>query len=129
MNENILVIEHRDDLLNKIIDILKERHYNPISTKSRSQANTIANESDIGLIILDVDIADSQGLQLLETFKEQEKTKGIPVILISTPYKKIEFMVYLIPILVTIYGAIQYDINGHKGKGEKICAFFLFVYL
>ncbi len=92
MNENILVIEHRDDLLNKIIDILKERHYNPISTKSRSQANTIANESDIGLIILDVDIADSQGLQLLETFKEQEKTKGIPVILISTPYKKIEFI-------------------------------------
>ena len=92
MNENILVIEHRDDLLNKIIDILKERHYNPISTKSRSQAKEIANESDIGIIILDVDIADSQGLQLLYTFKSEEKTKGIPVILISTPYKKLEFI-------------------------------------
>lgn len=38
-------------------------------------------------------------------------------------------MVYLIPILVTIYGAIQYDINGRKGIGQIFCAVFLFVYL
>ena len=34
MNENILVIEHRAELLEKIVDILKERHYNPISKQS-----------------------------------------------------------------------------------------------
>ena len=72
MNENILVIEHRAELLEKIVDILKERHYNPISTKSRSQAINISNETSIDLIIIDADIGDSQGLQLLDTFKNQE---------------------------------------------------------
>lgn len=92
MNENILVIEYREELIEKITDILKERHYNPISTKSRSQGLSIAEESEIDLIILDADIGDSQGLQLLETFKNQENTKGIPVILLSTPYRKMEFI-------------------------------------
>ena len=59
MNENILVIEYRNELVEKIVDILKERHYNPISTKSRSQGIVIANESSIDLIILDADIGDS----------------------------------------------------------------------
>ncbi len=92
MNENILVIEYRNELVEKITDILKERHYNPIPTKSRSKGIEIANESSIDLIILDADIGDSQGLQLLETFKNEENTKGIPVILLSTPYRKMEFI-------------------------------------
>ena len=102
MNENILVIEHRTDLLDKFVDILREKHYNPIATKSRSQAINIANESTIDLILLDADINDSQGLQLLDTFKNQDSTKGTPVILLSTPYKKMEF----------IEEAIKLDIDG-----------------
>mgnify|MGYP000565085785 FL=1 len=86
MNENILVVEYRNELIEKVVDILKERHYNPIPTKSRSQGIVAANEGSIDLIILDADIGDSQGLQLLETFKKDEKTKEIPVILLSTPY-------------------------------------------
>lgn len=92
MNENILVIEYRNELIEKIVDILKERHYNPIQTKSRSKGIEIANESSIDLIILDADIGDSKGLELLETFKNTENTKGIPVILLSTPYRKMDFI-------------------------------------
>lgn len=92
MNENILVVEHRTDLLDKIVDILKSRHYNPISTKSRSQGLNIVNDSHIDLIVLDADIGDSQGLHLVETLKNQENSKGIPILLLSTPYKKIEFI-------------------------------------
>ena len=92
MNENILVIEYRNEVVEKIIDILKERHYNPIPTKSRSKGIEIANETSVDLIILDADIGDSQGLQLLETFKSEENTKWIPVILLSTPYRKMEFI-------------------------------------
>lgn len=92
MNENILVVEYRNELIEKVVDILKERHYNPIPTKSRSQGIVAANEGSIDLIILDADIGDSQGLQLLETFKKDEKTKEIPVILLSTPYRKMEFI-------------------------------------
>ena len=92
MNENILVVEHRADLLDRFVDLLRERHYNPIATKSRAQAVNISNESTLDLILLDADIGDSQGLQLLDTFKNQESTKGTPVILLSTPYRKMEFI-------------------------------------
>lgn len=92
MNENILIVEHRSDLLERFVDLLRDRHYNPISTKSRSQAVNISNESTLDLILLDADIGDSQGLQLLDTFKNQEATKGTPIILLSTPYRKMEFI-------------------------------------
>ena len=92
MNENILVVEHRTDLLDRFVDILRGRHYNPIATKSRSQAVNISNESTLDLILLDADIGDSQGLQLLDTFKNQDSTKGTPIILLSTPYRKMEFI-------------------------------------
>lgn len=92
MNENILVVEQREELLNRFSDILRERHYNPIPTKSRSQAVMLSNENKIDLILLDSDIAQSQGLTLVETFKNQESTKDTPLILLTTPYKKTEFI-------------------------------------
>ena len=92
MNENILVVEHRTDLLDRFVDLLRERHYNPIATKSRSQAVNISNESTLDLILLDADIGDSQGLQLLDTFKNQESTKGTPIILLSKQKRKMEFI-------------------------------------
>ncbi|MBW5397433.1 diguanylate cyclase domain-containing protein [Brachyspira pilosicoli] len=124
MNENILVIEHRAELLEKIVDILKERHYNPISTKSRSQAINISNETSLDLIIIDADIGDSQGLQLLDTFKNQENTKGIPVILLSTPYKKIEFIEEAISLdidglVFTPFDEMEFIVNVHNAMKEK----------
>ena len=79
MNENILVVEYRNELIEKVVDILKERHYNPIPTKSRSQGIVAANEGSIDLIILDADIGDSQGLQLLKLSKKTKKLKKFPL--------------------------------------------------
>lgn len=92
MNENILVVEHREELLERLSDILRERHYNPIPTKSRSQAVLFSNENKLDLILVDSDIVQSQGLTLVETFKNQESTKNTPLILLTTPYKKIDFI-------------------------------------
>lgn len=36
---------------------------------------------------------------------------------------------YLVPVIITIFGIIQYDIKKQKGVNEKLCYFALFVYL
>lgn len=45
------------------------------------------NDSDIGLIVLDIFMPKMDGLEFLEKIKQNEKTKNIPVIIITTDDK------------------------------------------
>ncbi len=88
----ILVVEHRKEILKRITDILVERHFIVYSTDEKDKAITICLENGIDVVLVDSDIMQGTGLNLVFEFKKNEDLKLIPVILLSTLYKNVEFV-------------------------------------
>lgn len=92
-NKNrILVVEHRKEILKRITDVLVERHFIVYSTDEKDKAITICLENNIDVVLVDSDIMQGTGLNLVFEFKKNEDLKLIPVMLISTLYKNVEFI-------------------------------------
>lgn len=102
MDKNILIVEHREDLLNRLKEILLNQGYNVFLSRSKTQAVTIPNENTIDLILLDSDVSHGYGNALIKVYKNQPQTMHTPVVLLTTPYKKEEF----------IKEALNFDIDG-----------------
>lgn len=94
MSKNILIVEHREDLLIRLKEILLNQGYNVFLSRSKTQAITIPNENTIDLILLDSDVSHGYGSALIEVYKNQPQTMYTPLILLTTPYKKQDFIEY-----------------------------------
>lgn len=98
----ILIVEHKEDLLNRITSILRDKGFSVQSSVLKAQLITMVIENNIDVILVDSDINQGHGLELVRMLKNNDNTATIPVILLSTPYKKSEF----------IYEAIDIGIDG-----------------
>ena len=88
----ILVVEHREEILKRITDILIDLHYIVYSTNEKNKGIRLAGENNVDVILIDVDIMQGSGLDLVAELKESEDTKFIPIVLVSKPYKDVEFI-------------------------------------
>jgi len=102
MAENILIIEDKKDLCNRIADIIKSKGFTVFATNSISKSMILSTDNDMDLILIDSDINQGKGIALIETFREKKSTQNVPIILLSTPYKQIDY----------INEAINFDIDG-----------------
>ena len=102
MSENILIIEDKKDLCIRIADIIKSKGFTVFTTNSISKSMILATDNELDLILIDSDINQGKGVSLIETFREKKSTQNVPIILLSTPYKKIDY----------INEAISLDIDG-----------------
>ncbi|MFA6254405.1 MAG: response regulator [Patescibacteria group bacterium] len=81
--KKILIIED-DKFLAKMLGRMLESHNYEIIMASNGKEGLIkASSNDINLILLDMMLPDIAGFDLLETIKGDDKTKKIPVIIIS----------------------------------------------
>lgn len=80
---HILVVENDHDT-GKILKKKLEKYYQVILTSKAKDALLIMQSQDVDLIISDVYMPEIDGYELCKTVKQNEKTKHIPVVLISS---------------------------------------------
>lgn len=80
---NILVVDD-SSLLRKQVDmILKARSYSIFQAKSAKDAIEVLEQESIDLILLDLELPDMHGIQLLEIIKENPSHIATPVLILS----------------------------------------------
>ena len=82
-SKKILIIEDDKFLAKMISRTLESHNYEIILAGSGKEGLVKASGSDVDLILLDIMLPDIDGFDLLETIKGDEKTKKIPVVIIS----------------------------------------------
>jgi len=70
MKKEILLIEDNEDMNMIITNLLKSKGYNIDSVFTGKEAYTYLNKKDYDLIIVDYQLPDINGLQIIEQFKD-----------------------------------------------------------
>jgi len=81
--KNILVIDDSKFICHEISKVLGAREYNVIAEYSAKEGIERLMHDDIHTIILDMELPDKNGLDVLRELGKNEKTKDIPVIVLS----------------------------------------------
>lgn len=83
MTHTILIVE--DNLMNKKLfeDILHVHGYHTFSTENGFKAFEIAMENHIDLVLMDIQLFDISGLDIIKMFKSNEYLVDIPIIAVT----------------------------------------------
>ncbi len=90
MDKKILIIEDEEFLLDALLIKLKEKGFSVVSTIKEKEVFEILKENQIALILLDLVLPNIDGLDFLKKIKLNNKTKNIPVIILSNLGQKTE---------------------------------------
>ncbi len=81
MPQKILIIDDEESILESLADILEDEGYRVVTAASATQGKRILQEENPDLLILDVWLPDTDGLELLRSLRQE--VPGLPVIIIS----------------------------------------------
>ena len=81
--ETILIVDDEEDILELIKFNLEIEGYSIITALTGEKAIKIARQSVIGLIVLDLMLPGIDGLEVAKILKRDEKTWGIPIIMLT----------------------------------------------
>ncbi len=83
MSSKILVVEDDPEVMDLIRTALSFKEYTPVEASSGGNAVQLALEHRPDLVILDLALPDLDGLEVCRRLKQEEKTKHIPVIMLT----------------------------------------------
>jgi len=86
----ILLVDDRPENLIALEATLKCREYNLVTAASGEDALAILAEQAIGLILLDIQMPGMDGYETAQRIKEDPRTNGIPVMMVSAIFKEDE---------------------------------------
>lgn len=78
---NILIIEDSNVIRTQVSQVLRERNYNIFESETGTDGIKIFNKEKINLVILDLELHDMNGLEVLEKIKKNNP--NIPVLMVS----------------------------------------------
>lgn len=81
--KKILIIDDERILLETLEQIFKLNGYEPLPAKDAKSAYKVLKTTMVDLIICDIGLPDISGQEILKEVKSNEKTKDIPVIMLS----------------------------------------------
>lgn len=87
MSKKVCVLEDNDDIRELIGFILEEEKFDVVSFSTVSEFNSKAINVDADVFLLDVMLPDGNGLEVCRNLKSQEKTKNIPVMIMTANSK------------------------------------------
>lgn len=93
MKKNVLIVDDDKSILDSLSLVLRESGYNVQAIIKGEQALKTVNLNHPDLILLDVLMSGKDGREICKSIKADEKTKDIPVIMISahpTAFKNLE---------------------------------------
>ena len=83
LKPKILVVEDQPDVLATIIYLLKRAGCETIGAQTGAEALHLAQEGKFDLITLDIDLPDTDGLELCRCLKQDVHLLHVPVIFVS----------------------------------------------
>jgi two-component system cell cycle response regulator DivK len=83
MSHTVLIVE--DNFMNKKLfeDILQVHNYQTVSTENGFQALEIALERNIDVVLMDIQLFEISGLDIIKMFKANDELKHIPIIAVT----------------------------------------------
>ena len=81
--KRILVVEDNPLNLKLLIDLLGAHGYETLATGDGLEAIHLAREHHPDLILMDLQLPDVSGLEVTRWLKEDDRTKGIPIIAVT----------------------------------------------
>lgn len=81
MDKKILIIDDEEAIVNMYMAALTDFHI--ISAKNGKAGLALAQKEKPNLIFLDIIMPEQNGLDVLQTLKENKETKDIPVIMLT----------------------------------------------
>ncbi|HCP08316.1 MAG TPA: response regulator [Candidatus Moranbacteria bacterium] len=83
MNKKILIIEDETSLQKALSEFLMEENFDVAAASDGEQGLILAKDENPDLILLDIILPKKDGYEVLAELKQDEKTKRIPVILLT----------------------------------------------
>jgi len=83
MDKTVLVVEDNDINMRLFHDVLEARGYNVLQAQDGTEGWHIAREHRPDLILIDIQLPDVSGLDVIKWLKDDESLKSIPVIAIT----------------------------------------------
>lgn len=82
-NPKILVVDDDDTIISVVEAILKKNGYNPVCAHGGEEGLQMANDESPDAILLDRIMPDMDGNEVLRSLQESQKTREIPVIMLT----------------------------------------------
>lgn len=83
MPQKILLVEDESALQKSLGDTLREDGFDVVSALDGETGERLAKSEKPDLIILDLILPQKDGLEVFKTLKEDESTRGIPVVVLT----------------------------------------------
>lgn len=82
--KTVLVIDDSKFICHEVKKVLSVRNYNVLSAYNAKNGFDILLHNDINTIVLDMELPDKHGLDVLRDLKKMDSTKEIPVVVLSS---------------------------------------------
>lgn len=93
MSESILIVDDEPDLLEMVEFNLEKAGFRVLTAATGSQALSVARAERPALILLDLMLPDVQGTEVCRILKSEERTRDIPVIMVTARGEEIDRVV------------------------------------
>lgn len=91
----ILAIDDEEHILELLRYNLETNGFNVFTATSIKEAYTVLDKEEIQTILLDIMLPDRDGMTALKHFREEEKTKNIPIIMVTAKNEEIDKIIGL----------------------------------
>ena len=88
MTKTVLAVDDTPDNLSFLVDTLKDTYQLQVAPSGEKALSYLEHSELPDLILLDIFMPGLSGFDVLERVKNNEKTKNIPVILLSASFEK-----------------------------------------
>ncbi len=82
-HQTVLIVEDNDLNLKLFQDILSAHELKTVETRDGAKAIELAHEIKPALIIMDIQLPNISGIELIKQLKADENTKDIPIIAVT----------------------------------------------
>jgi len=83
MNGTILIVDDEPEMVEFLETLLTIQGYQTLDAYSGAEGLRTAHMERPDLILLDLTLPDGDGMQILKTMQDEERTAGIPVLVVS----------------------------------------------
>ncbi len=95
MNDKILIVEDEPDILNLVSYHLEQSGFSVVSAEDGEKALSAIEQERVGLVILDLMLPGISGLEVCRFLKQNPRTKGIPVLMLTARAEELDRIVGL----------------------------------
>jgi two-component system cell cycle response regulator DivK len=81
--DRVLVVEDNEKNMKLFRDVLEATGYAPLEAGSGEEALTLAADHRPTLVLMDIQLPDMDGVEALRRLREDERTRGIPVLALT----------------------------------------------